>query len=221
MRGAKPPDGLGWGDPAAQKLGLFWVAPKYICDGKMVYQNTVTVADYLNTGTNGATTVKWQASPSVTPQALLSVEGRGYGLVPNATIVSLVYPDLSPRRGWGFEFDPRPADAPACVLIKISAHLATKEPTVGHEWYYIDPSKGYAVVRAEYFNLPANVPADPKAAERKSTTRMDDFQQSPQGFWYPKLVHESDSRTVHYHFDFDVAVPDSLFVIGDTGKPKK
>jgi hypothetical protein len=45
MRGAKPPDGLGWGDPAAQKLGLFWVAPKYICDGKMVYQNTVTVAD--------------------------------------------------------------------------------------------------------------------------------------------------------------------------------
>ncbi len=112
------------------------------------------------------------------------------------------------------------------------------QPTVGHEWYYIDPAKGHAVVRAELFNLPANAPADPKAPPSRQTMRMEDFQQSPQGFWYPKTIRVStpllpggnleagsevryNTSSVHYHFDFDVALPDSLFVIDDTGKPKE
>jgi len=124
------------------------------------------------------------------------------------------------------------------VLIKRSAHIATEKPTVGHEWYYIDPAKGYAVVRLEAFTLPANVPADLKAAPDRQSVRMEDFHQSPQGFWYPSLVRDGMplshgpnqkvgskvqrlTTTVHYHFDFDVPLPDSLFLIEDPGKSKK
>ena len=156
----------------------------------------------------------------------------------NVKIVSLVYPDLSPRPAFGFEFDPHPADAPGCVLIKRSAQLAMKEPTVGHEWYYIDPAKGYAVVRAELFNLRASTPADPKAAPVRQSIRLEDFQQSPQGFWYPKVIHNTtpswhgpgqtageqvsyDHSTVHYRLDVGVALPDSLFVIDGAGGPKE
>lgn len=107
--------------------------------------------------------------------------------------------------------------------IKRSAQLATKEPTVGHEWYYLDPTKGYAVVRAELFNLPAGAPADPKADSGRQTIRLEDFQQSPQGFWYPKVIHDTARRmsSVHYHFDFSVALPDWLFVVDEASKSRK
>ena len=76
-------------------------------------------------------------NPSIRSQDLLSGEGNlGHiNLAPYAKIASLIYPDLTPRFGWGFEFDPHPADAPGCVLIKRSAHLAKAEPTLEHDWY--------------------------------------------------------------------------------------
>ena len=149
---------------------------------------------------------------------------------------SLVYPDLSPIRGWGFEYDPRPAAAPGYVLIKRSAHSTLGG--VAHEWYYLDPRKGYAVVRAELFNLAAGVPADPKVATTRQTIRLDDFQRSPQGFWYPSVIYDTMSRmpavnrkvgpgvqdqtwTVHYHFDFGAASPDSLFVVAEASNSRK
>jgi hypothetical protein len=241
--GTKPPDGFGWGDPIAEQLKLCWAAPNFLCDGRMVYRNTRRgELFWLNDPkATGAPPVTWQVAPAhTTPQELLS--GEGYvghmDLAPYAKIASLVYPDLSPRAGWGFEFDPRPTDAPGCVLIKRSAHIATEKPTVGHEWYYIDPAKGYAVVRLEAFTLPANVPADLKAAPDRYSVRMEDFHQSPQGFWYPSLVRDSMplsrgpnqkvgskvqrlTTTVHYHFDFDVPLPDWLFLIDDASKPKQ
>jgi hypothetical protein len=135
----------------------------------------------------------------------------------------LLYPDLSPVAGWGFEFDSRPSAVPGCVLIKRSASLATKEPQVGHEWYYLDPTKGYAVVQVELFNLPANAPVDPKSAKERQTIHLEDFKQSPQGFWYPSVIQDTSSRpsTTHYHFDFGVALPDRLFAIEKGSKLKK
>jgi hypothetical protein len=230
-RGAMPPDGLGWGDPLAEQLKLSWLGRNLACDGRTVYKNA-------RRGAKGAPAVQWQAAPQLAPQALLSGEGFGYiDLAPYAKIASLLYPDLSPRPGWGFEFDPRPADAPTCVLIKRSARLAVKEPTVGHEWYYIDPAKGYAVVRAELFNLPAGAPAGPEPPADRTSIRMEDFHQSPQGFLYPRLIHDSgpvsgpnqkigseaqtNGSTAHYHFDFDVLLPDSLFAVDGASEPKE
>ncbi len=97
------------------------------------------------------------------------MSGDGLGMlsaVPMAKFASLVYPDLSPKRGWEFAFETKPAEAPGQVLLKRSTGVTWPQDALGHEWYYLDPSKGYAVVRAELFNLPRDVPANPRAAGR-------------------------------------------------------
>jgi hypothetical protein len=239
MWGSKPPDGLGWGDLSAEKLKLSWLGPNFICDGRMVYQNTRQgdIARYNDPKAKGPPKVTWQVAPLyITPQELLS--GGGDGSLPLAMFAkfaSLVYPDLTPKEGWGFEFVPHPAGAPGCVLIKRSAE--TTMQTIAHEWFYIDPAKGCAVVRIERFSIPldapADMPVDPNASANRDAHRMEDFQQSPQGFWYPKSIHyENRSQnvnprvrflesTVHYHFDFDVELPDSLFAVDHASEPEK
>jgi hypothetical protein len=237
----QPPDGQGWGDPLAEQLKLCWLGPLYICDGRTVCENANPIALFQKppSGTPGNQPIQWQRARFAAPWDMLS--GEGLGILPGAGYVkfaSLVYPDLSPHRGWGFAYDRRPADAPGCVLIKRSAQLATREPTTGHEWYYIDPRKGCAVVRAELFNLPLGMPADPKAAPQRETIRLEDFQQSPQGFWYPGVIHETIplgpaanreagpkvrdlTLSVHYHFSFGTELPDSLFVMEEAGRSRK
>jgi hypothetical protein len=235
----KPAVGQEWGDWFAQRLKLCRQIPLYVCDGKTVYENSQPVPP-------NEKPVTWQRARSTAPQNLLS--GEGLHALPQAyvAIASLVYPDLSPKPGWGFEFDPQPADAAGCVLIKRSARTTQKEPTVGHEWYYIDPEKGHAVVRVELFNLPARASADLKTATQRQSLRMEDFQRSPDGFWYPRLlvdtlqdttvaplpVSPQSNRTaapvirkiqreIRYHFEFDAALPDSLFSVDASESPNK
>ena len=112
--------------------------------------------------------------------------------MPYVKIASLMYPDLSPKPGWGFEFDPQPAELPGCVLIKRSARTTQKEPTVAHEWYYIDPAKGHAVVCIQLFTLPPDTVSGPEGSRSRQTLRMERFQQSPHGFWYCTVVHETN-----------------------------
>lgn len=233
----KPADGQAVSDWFAERLSRSPQVPLYVCDGKTVH---TAVHRFDESGRlDGA---EWQRSRNPTPQDLMSGEGLGHlPSAPNVKLASLVYPDLTPRRGWTFEFDPHPADARSCVLIKRSAHLATKEPRVGLEWYYIDPAKGHAVVRVELFNLPADTPANPEAASASQTIRMEDFQQSPDGFWYPSVVHDSTGpstgipfanrqgraairhaeSTVRYYFNFDVDLPDSFFTIDEARIPEE
>jgi hypothetical protein len=238
---AKPPDGQGWGDPSIEKLKLSWVGPLYLSDGQTVYENANPEAlhEKPQPGAQDAKPVAWRRAAHTAPRDLLSGEGLGnMGGAPYVKIASLVYPDLSPVPGWGFEFEPRPPAASGCVLIKRSARLATDEPKVGHEWYYLDPNKGYGVVRAELFTLPADAPTDPKAAPVRQTFFLEDFQQSPQGFWYPNVIHDIAWRrppanqkagpevrdrtsTTHYLFDFTVALPDRLFVIDEASNSRK
>jgi hypothetical protein len=145
--------------------------------------------------------------------------GATWGRARIARFASLLFPDLSPVPGWDFELDPRPSAIPGCVVIKRSAGIAANEPQVGHEWYYLDPGKGYAVVRIELFNLPAKV--DPSSAQDRQTTHLEDFKKSPQGFWYAGMIQDPARRsTTHYHFDFGAALPDWLFAV-DASKSKK
>jgi hypothetical protein len=229
--GAKPPDGLGWSDPIVEQLKLSWICPNLICDGRMVYQNTRQgdIARYNDPKAKGPPKVTWQVAPlHITPQELLSGEGFGdMPLAPYVKIASLVYPDLIPIINSGFEFDPHLADAPGCVLIKSSVLLTNG--TVAYMRYYIDLEKGCAVVRKEVFDLPPDAPVNPSAAVDWDSYRMEDFQQSPQGFWYPNSIHykktgsgvRSIESTVHYHFDFNVEIPDSLFIVDHPSEPKK
>ena len=236
--GAMPPDGLGWGNPFAEELKLRWAGPNLICDGRMVYQNTrdAVTSWYNNPKAKGPPPATWHAAPpNVAPQQLLSGAENDYlPCAEYARIASLVYPDLVPIINSGFEFDPRPADAPGCVLVRNSVPLTNG--TVAQVRHYIDPARGCAVVRKEVFDLPPAAPVDPSDAVDRDTYHMEDYEQSPQGFWYPRLIrYENTSKprgqdqkagsearhseiTVHYHFDFRVEIPDSLFDISAAGQ---
>jgi len=196
-----PAAGQSWEDWLEGRLKQ--TSPRYLCDGKTVYKNS----ERLDSGL-----VKWQ-SENAAPQDLLSGARSAGSLSGNIQFVQKVYPDLAVPQGWTFEFDPQPADAEGCVLIRISAELAGGGQR-GYEWYFIDPAKGHAVVRTEMFNLPVGEKPDNLPADRQ-TIRMEDFRQSPTGFWYPTAIHESRQgvdTTIQYRFDFDAELPDSLFV---------
>jgi hypothetical protein len=233
----EPPEGQDWAKWFEARLKGHEPIPIYVCDGRTVWVNSDPLP--------GARP-RWKVSPHIGPQDLMS--GEGLGSLPgclNVKIASLLFPDLSPKRGWDFEFDPQPSDAPGCVLLKRSARLATEKPLVGHEWYYVDPAKHHAVVRAELFNLPPESPSDPIATRQRQTIRMDNFQQTKQGFWYPAVIYNTMAdddeiqprkdhggrpvpvgailqvkQTIRYHFDFAADLPDSLFTVDDTRAPQ-
>ena len=231
---AQPPDGLGWPEPV-KTLKLSWLGPLYMCDSQKVYENAGLPRQQFENGPLGqAKPVTWQPAAPIAPHDLLSGKGLGMmGLALHANFASMVYPDLSPAAGWGFEFDPQPAAMPGCVLVKRAIEVTTREPLLAHEWYYLDPTKGYAVVLAELFNLPPKAPADPKSNPDRQTIRMEEFKQSPQGFWYPSVIHDtiglgpnqaarrqaaSRTTTVHYYFDFSAAPADQLFEMKTEGR---
>jgi hypothetical protein len=218
-----------WGQWFEEQLQLSKSMPFYVCDGKSVWENR---------SFQPGEEPRWKLSQHTAPQDLMSGEGLGsLPSGPNVKIASLLFPDLSPKRGWGFEFDLEPADAPGFVLLKRSAQTTRPDGALGHEWFFVDPAKGYAVVRAELFTLPPDTPSEPAASQVRQTISMEDFHESPQGFWYPTVVHNTshfaanNSRgqgaiqplktMVRYHFDFDADLPDSLFTIDDRQLPNK
>jgi hypothetical protein len=216
------PGAQDWGKIFKDQLLLSPPTPLFVCNGATVWENTnVQSRDKL----------QWEVSQRTAPQDLMSGEGLGtLSMAPGAKIASLLFPDLSPKVGWSFEFDPNPADAPGYVVLKRSTRVTWPKGSVAHEWYYLDPAMGYAVVRAELFNLPPNTPADPKASTGRQTIRMEDFQQSPQGFYYPTVIRDSRpgiggdqpiKSLARYYFDFNVKLPDSLFTINGAQEPSK
>jgi hypothetical protein len=233
----EPPNDRDWAEWFEARLKGYEPIPVFVCDGKTVWENSSSLP--------GARP-RWKVSAVIAPQDLMSGDGLGsLPLSPRVKIASLLFPDLWPKAGWGFEFDPQPADAPGCVLIKRSEPRATERPLVGHEWYYIDPAKHHAVVRVESFSLPPESPRDPNAARTRATIRMDNFQQTKQGFWYPAVIYmtmpvynlmpggdkinlrqdpgviQQMKTTIRYHFEFVTDLPDSLFTIGDARAPQE
>ena len=102
------------------------------------------------------------------------------------------------------------------------------------------PGRGYAPFGRNSSISPPLALADPKAAARRETVRLEEFRQSPQGFWYPRVIHDTapvrsaanrkagredrplnDTVTVRDYFDFSVALPDWLFVMDDASKSRK
>ena len=202
-----------------EQLERCHACPWYRCDGQAVYENADS-AGFLNGGP-----LTWKRAQTIGPQALMSAN-RGGGLPPWIRIVQMLFPDLTPQPWFRFEFDPHPADADGCVLVKISAESTNPKRPRANEWYWIDPSKGYAVARAELFSLAPGVPAEPSNSDLRQTLRMEEFQQSPEGFWYPAVIRESapigphgdgpapaerTQREIRYYIDFAPELDDSLF----------
>jgi hypothetical protein len=190
-----------------------WI-PRFICDGQRVWAN-----DRCRPGS----TPHW-TMPRIGPQDLMSGD-RNANLGSRARIAAQLYPDLTPRAGDTFEFDPQPADAPGCEMIEQSAPDTGGQ--VSHARYYVDPTKGYAVVRIEVYRLPENAANNPQSSKEHETVRLEDFQHPTPNFWYPAIVHDEtidvdpngkevrDSTTARYHIDFDIEMPDSLFKLDE------
>ncbi|HET6880116.1 MAG TPA: hypothetical protein VFI31_08170 [Pirellulales bacterium] len=211
-----------------EQLQLAQPMPLFVCDGQTVWENA---------SFDPKEKPRWQVSQHTAPQDLMSGQGLGtLSKAPGAKIASLLFPDLSPKPGWGFEFDSKPPDAPDCLLIRQSAETTLPDMTA-HEWYYVDPTKGYAVVRAELFTLRTGAPANPKDATALQTVKMESFRQSTQGFWYPTVVRgmmpvfagnnppgqdqtQPLTSMTRYCFDFNTDLPDSLFSVDDVAAPR-
>lgn len=209
MPGAVPPPaGAGWDLWAADQVKRSTLVPLFACDGRTIWENTVfPETDGFN----------WQVSKNAAPQSLMSGEGLGsLNLARHIKFAGLLYPDLSPRRGWSFEIDTEPKDHPGCVLVKRSGEVTAPEPRIAHEWYYVDPAKGHAVVQIELFSVVPGRPAIPANSKSRQTIEMRDFQQAPAGWWYctelvdtmSSLLAEDPPRrtTIRYAFDFAPSV---------------
>lgn len=170
-------NGRKWFD---EQIGITERVPLTICDGRSVWHNK---------STQPGTQAVWEQSSHIAPTDLMSGEGLGNmaGAV-GIKFPSLLYPDLSRKPGWDFSFEAAPASNPDLVLIKRSSRLATTKPNVGHEWYYIDPARGYAVVKAELFTVSADQPADPDSTKLRQTIVMGGLHASPNGNWYAKSI---------------------------------
>jgi hypothetical protein len=219
---SQPPDDAKFASWIEEQLAQCDRSPMFLCDGAAVYE------DGGGAPRSNREAGNWRVSSRFGPGDLFSATGSG-GVVPAVNFVAKVFPDRFGVAGWDYSFDPHPADAPGCVLWKLSARLATAQPLLGHEWYYIDPQKGDAVVRIESFSLPPDSKASADSTPFRSTVVMDDFRQSPRGFWYPLMIRETNStadpnarpgvqesparmtQPIRYHFDFDAKLPDSLF----------
>ena len=205
----EPPEGAGWDEWARDQVKRTKLIPLFICDGKTIWENS---------GYPAAEKPRWEVSKNTSPQDLMSGAGLGnLSMAPHVKFAALLFPDLSPKQGWSFEVDPMPAEAPGCILVKRSAAMSSPEPLVGHEWYYVDPAKGHAVVRMELFAVAPWMPSDPKASKYLQTIEMEGFQKSPAGWWYCSVVHDTmpavpgndlPYRTsVRYSFDFTADLP--------------
>lgn len=206
---ADPPEGAAWDVWAQEYVKLARQVPVFICDGKTIWENSGFAADDKP---------RWEVSKNTSPLDLMSGTGLdSLSRAPHVKFAALLFPDLSPQQGWTFEIDSKPADAPGCIVVKRSIDMASPKPLVAHEWYYVDPSKGYAVVRVELFALPPGKPGNPQDSKSRQTIEMEDFRKSPAGWWYCSMVRhtmralqrddEPQRRIVRYNLDFGGDLP--------------
>lgn len=167
-----------------EQLGKTERVPLYICDGQAVWHNQSPLR---------GTTAVWERSNHIAPTDLMSGEGLGnLAGAGNIKFPSLLYPDLSRKAGWEFTCDETPEDNLGLVVIKRSARLATATPQVGHEWYFIDPKKGHAVVKAELFNTSADQQAELESTDSRQTIVMKDLRETMNGTWVARSIEMSN-----------------------------
>lgn len=180
----KPAQDQTWLDFYEQRLKTYEQIPLYVCDGQTVFENPVPRPK--------TPAINWQRSSRTGPQDLLA--GEGLGSLPRAAHVafaSQLFPDLSPRSHFQYEFDPTPAGLPDCVLFKRSTEVTWPKGATAHEWYYLDKTKGFALARAELFSLFPNQKVQPESTKLRQTIVMKEFQKAPQGWWFAAEVEST------------------------------
>ena len=183
----------------------------------------------------------WKVSPHIGPQDLMSGEGLGnLPLCPNVKIASLLFPDLSPKRGWGFEFDRGRRMPPATFCSSVPHDWLRRNPWLGTNGItsirrsitrWCVPS--YSTCRPNPQRPERDPTADRRSGWKIFSRRSRAFGISPSfttpcpaamrsrpvrtmaGVPYQKARSFEVKKTSRYHFDFAPYLPDSLFTVGD------
>jgi hypothetical protein len=106
--------------------------------------------------------------------------------------------------------NPKPSEGPPNTILVTSRLVHPRANEIPFQLFWLDPLRGYAVVRRDLRNTdPAKPPTD-----RDHQDLMDRWEQTPNGVWYPTRVNAGSlSRKTWYHFflEFPTDMPDDLF----------
>lgn len=212
--------------PDAKNGTAFWRAelkklstlPLLVCDGKTVWRWQCPDLNRPCEGTwKGHHTRHGRAAAqSFGDSGRVFIDSLAYpypGLVPSSRATLDLVPDAS-------------GGPPGALLIHRTFLPPSDDVNVYRQVrFWIDPAKRYATVQTEFFDNPA-VERDPASSAVKQHDVMvfEQFQQSPQGIWYPTILRRraggasriadqapKDVEVRRYWLDFAPEMPDSLF----------
>ena len=190
-------------------LTHFGIWAMEVSDGKAVYRST----------SSNPKTGKWEAvqraSTTILGQALpYAVERHAY---PSLSVSS--------ENSWAHALDLDPEEGPPNTILLTFRATGDLDRFAYHtSRFWLDPTRGYATCRHETVGL--RKPAGPTTGESipyRQIDVMEDFKQSPEGFWYPTVVRQKRvtgsnednddkwDKVYRYFLDFEAEIPDSLF----------
>jgi hypothetical protein len=186
--------------------------PLNVCDGKVVYEASLgeNRGSFRSVGT--ADQGPWLFSGPL-----------------KAMPFNWCYPDSFPPPNDRTEetVDLKPTEGPPNTIMVTSHLLHARDREIPYQRFWLDPARGYAVVRCDILNADA---ANKLPTTLVSQELMELWEQAPSGIWYPTRAGEGslwkdrkpDARGVmpfvewyHFFLDFRADMPEELF------KPKK
>lgn len=204
----------------------FAVLDQTICDGSSVWRKGMT---------RGRGDEHWRFQEEVLPSDLWGSTRQGRHIYESEgmLLLSQVYPIPSSFRG-EMQLDRSPLDATGCIVLKKILRYGGTLPLTREHWTTVDTALGFAVVKSELIRRNEH-----GVAEVEEEVTMENFVQTPTGFWYPMIIRRNDrganqimvsitngnrhskavrSRTnretvTYLYFDPNPQLPDSLFEI--------
>jgi hypothetical protein len=101
----------------------------------------------------------------------------------------------------------KPTGGPPNTILVTSRLLHPRDNEIPWQLFWLDPQRGYAVVRCDTRNTD---PAKP-LTDRDYQDLMDQWEQTPSGIWYPTRVNPGSRGWYHFFLDFKADMPDELF----------
>jgi hypothetical protein len=187
---------------------LFTFMPGFLCDGKEVFQPK-----------NGPGGVPGGLQPTqkILPGGGLEAALRGG--CRHHLLEGYAYPEfLVPSELFDTTVIEKPADGPPG---SVQVHATARRDLGANAYnvldYWLDPKRGYVAVRWSMEIRPKGQAADPTSVQ---DYRLEGFERSPHGVWYPTVVRWKNSAGVEkergdqcrrYIVEFPAQIPDDVF----------